>query len=238
MNVTFPSISVFFKNHCFEEVHIFINEWRLHTFCICDTMKGEFPYKIKFYASAKWLGKLNTTFWDGCIHKGTIQRLNNGSEEGRFSHQCISAQNIFLQTKSSETETTRYDFVEPGVLIDSYCHVILLNNGFNFLLLFPMVKSLIRRKPKKTTKEEFSILPTEWVILQWETWTERSTWVQPNTCHSAYWRLYRKGHFFLTFSVFIFPWIYIFPKAATSRGKMLSNLSLPAALLTLLYSIF
>lgn len=183
-------------------------------------MKSEFPYEIKFYASAKWLGKLKTTFWDGCIHKGTIQRLNNGSEEGRFSHQCISAQNIFLQTKSSETETTRYDFVEPEVLIDSYCHVIPLNNGLNLLLLFPMVKSLIRRKPKKTTKEEFSILPTEIGSF----WSEKHS--QGGECESSLTLAILpikdcigRVTFSFSFPLFFFPWIYIFPKAEQAEAK-------------------
>lgn len=189
-------------------------------------MKSEFPYEIKFYASAKWLGKLKTTFWDGCIHKGTIQRLNNGSEEGRFSHQCISAQNIFLQTKSSETETTRYDFVEPEVLIDSYCHVIPLNNGLNLLLLFPMVKSLIRRKPKKTTKEEFSILPTEIGSF----WSEKHS--QGGECESSLTLAILPikdciGRVTFSFSLphFFFSVNLYFSKGRTSRGKMLSNLT-------------
>jgi len=183
-------------------------------------MKSEFPYEIKFYASAKWLGKLKTTFWDVWIHKGTIQRLNNGSEEGRFSHQCISAQNIFLQTKSSETETTRYDFVEPEVLIDSYCHVIPLNNGLNLLLLFPMVKSLIRRKPKKTTKEEFSILPTEIGSF----WSEKHS--QGGECESSLTLAILpikdcigRVTFSFSFPLFFFPWIYIFPKAEQAEAK-------------------
>lgn len=203
-------------------------------------MKSEFPYEIKFYASAKWLGKLKTTFWDGCIHKGTIQRLNNGSEEGRFSHQCISAQNIFLQTKSSETETTRYDFVEPEVLIDSYCHVIPLNNGLNLLLLFPMVKSLIRRKPKKTTKEEFSILPTEIGSF----WSEKHS--QGGECESSLTLAILpikdcigRVTFSFSFPHFFFLEFIFFQRQNKQRQNAFKlNLSLPAALLTLLYRIF
>lgn len=203
-------------------------------------MKSEFPYEIKFYASAKWLGKLKTTFWDGCIHKGTIQRLNNGSEEGRFSHQCISAQNIFLQTKSSETETTRYDFVEPEVLIDSYCHVIPLNNGLNLLLLFPMVKSLIRRKPKRTTKEEFSILPTEIGSF----WSEKHS--QGGECESSLTLAILpikdcigRVTFSFSFPHFFFLEFIFFQRQNKQRQNAFKlNLSLPAALLTLLYRIF
>lgn len=203
-------------------------------------MKSEFPYEIKFYASAKWLGKLKTTFWDGCIHKGTIQRLNNGSEEGRFSHQCISAQNIFLQTKSSETETTRYDFVEPEVLIDSYCHVIPLNNGLNLLLLFPMVKSLIRRKPKKTTKEEFSILPTEIGSF----WSEKHS--QGGECESSLTLAILpikdcigRVTFSFSFPLFFSLEFIFFQRQNKQRQNAFKlNLSLPAALLTLLYRIF
>lgn len=203
-------------------------------------MKSEFPYEIKFYASAKWLGKLKTTFWDGCIHKGTIQRLNNGSEEGRFSHQCISAQNIFLQTKSSETETTRYDFVEPEVLIDSYCHVIPLNNGLNLLLLFPMVKSLIRRKPKKKTKEEFSILPTEIGSF----WSEKHS--QGGECESSLTLAILpikdcigRVTFSFSFPHFFFLEFIFFQRQNKQRQNAFKlNLSLPAALLTLLYRIF
>lgn len=203
-------------------------------------MKSEFPYEIKFYASAKWLGKLKTTFWDGCIHKGTIQRLNNGSEEGRFSHQCISAQNIFLQTKSSETETTRYDFVEPEVLIDSYCHVIPLNNGLNLLLLFPMVKSSIRRKPKKTTKEEFSILPTEIGSF----WSEKHS--QGGECESSLTLAILpikdcigRVTFSFSFPHFFFLEFIFFQRQNKQRQNAFKlNLSLPAALLTLLYRIF
>lgn len=108
-------------------------------------MKCEFPYKIKFYAHVKWHGKLKTSLWDECIHKGTIQKLNNRREEDCFSHQFIPAQSIFLQTMSFETATTRNDFVVPWVLIDSYCHVILLNKGLNLLLLPPVGNSLMRR---------------------------------------------------------------------------------------------
>lgn len=108
-------------------------------------MKCEFPYKIKFYANSKWQGKLKTNFWDECIHKGTIQKLNNRREEDCFSHQFIPAQSIFLQTMSFETAATRNNFVVPWVLIDSYCHVILLNKSLNLQLLPPVGNSLMKR---------------------------------------------------------------------------------------------
>lgn len=57
-------------------------------------------------------------------------------EEGYIVHQCIPAQNTFLQTLSFETGTARNDCVVPGTLTDSYCQVILLNKGLNLLLLF------------------------------------------------------------------------------------------------------
>lgn len=45
---------------------------------MCETMKFSSPYKIKFYAGAKYHGKLQTTFWDVCFHKSTFRHWTRG----------------------------------------------------------------------------------------------------------------------------------------------------------------
>lgn len=128
-------LSVSCKSYCFDETLIMNKSFIIFVFM--TQWSADLHKKIKSYAGAKWHGKLQTTFWDGCIHKDTFR---DGMIGGRKAIFYISA--YLLKTPSCKHRPLRQVLRQMGVLFQGcwLIHIVMsvfLTRVWTYCSFFP-----------------------------------------------------------------------------------------------------